>query len=107
MTNEFDYNYSPSSSPSPKNQFIENIIEIARKDEAIKATLPEIERFVEELFYHISKFSDDDLTFGRVAPITQNDIELGEYKVYEKELQYFNNLIKVLNRLFRISRGTI
>ena len=107
MANEFDYNYSPSSSPSPKNQFIENIIEIARKDEAIKATLPEIERFVEELFYHISKFSDDDLTFGRVAPITQNDIELGEYKVYEKELQYFNNLIKVLNRLFRISRGTI
>ncbi len=107
MTNEFDYNYSPSTSPSPKNQFIENIIEIARKDEAIKATLPEIERFVEELFYHISKFSDDDLTFGRIAPITQNDIGLGEYKVYEKELQYFNNLIKVLNRLFRISRGTI
>jgi hypothetical protein len=107
MANEFDYNYSPSSSPSPKNQFIENIIEIARKDEAIKATLPEIERFVEELFYHISKFSDDDLTFGRIAPITQGDIELGEYKVYEKELQYFNNLIKVLNRLFRISRGTI
>ena len=107
MANEFDYNYSPSTSPSPKNQFIENIIEIARKDEAIKATLPEIERFVEELFYHISKFSDDDLTFGRIAPITQSDIELGEYKVYEKELQYFNNLIKVLNRLFRISRGTI
>ncbi len=104
---EFDYRYTPSSSPSPKNQFIENIIEIARKDEAIKATLPEVERFVEELFYHISKFSDDDLTFGRIAPITKNDIELGEYQVHEKELHYFNNLIKVLNRLFRISRGTI
>jgi hypothetical protein len=104
---EFDYRYSPSSSPSPKNQFIENIIEIARKDEAIKATLPEIERFVEELFYHISKFSDDDLTYGRLAPITKNDIDIGDYQIYENEIQYFNNLIKVLNRLFRISRGTI
>jgi len=104
---EIDYRYSPSSSPSPKNQFIENIIEIARKDEAIKAALPEIERFVEELFYHISKFTDEDLTYGRITPITSEDIELGEYKVFESELQYFNNLIKVLNRLFRISRGTI
>ena len=104
---EIDYRYSPSSSPAPKNQFIENIIEIARKDEAMKASLPEIERFVEELFFHISKFSDDDLTYGRLTPITQKDIELGEYKIAENELQYFNNLIKVLNRLFRISRGTI
>jgi hypothetical protein len=107
MSNEFDYNHSPSSSPSPKNQFIENIIEIARKDEAIKATLPEIERFVEELFYHISKFSDDDLTFGRIAPVTDKDVDLGEYQISQSELRYFNNLIKILNRLFRISRGTI
>ena len=104
---EIDYRYSPSSSPSPKNQFIENIIEIARKDEAIKATLPEIERFVEELFYHISKFSDDDLTYGRIAFVTNEDVDLNEYKITKDELQYFNNLIKVLNRLFRISRGTI
>ena len=53
------------------------------------------------------KFSDDDLTYGRLTSITEKDIELGEYKVAESELQYFNNLIKVLNRLFRISRGTI
>jgi len=107
MANEFDYNYSPSTSPSPKNQFIQNIIEIARKDEAIKATLPEIERFVEELFYHISKFSDDDLTFGRIAFLNDDDVESNEYKITKNELQYFNNLVKALNRLFRISRGTL
>jgi len=104
---EIDYRYSPSPSPSPKNQFIENIIEIARKDEAIKATLPEIERFVEELFYHISKYSDDDLTYGRIAFVTIDEVDVGEYKISKDELQYFNNLIKVLNRLFRISRGTL
>ena len=104
---EIDYRYSPSPSPSPKNQFIENIIEIARKDEAIKATLPEIERFVEELFYHISKFSDDDLTYGRISFVTIDEVDVGEYKISKDELQYFNNLIKVLNRLFRISRGTL
>ena len=107
MSNEFDYSYIPSSSPSPKNQFIENIIEIARKDQAIMATLPEIERFVEELFYHISKFVDEDLTYGRIGLLTEEDIALEGYSISKDELKYFNNLIKILNRLFRISRGTI
>ena len=107
MSNEFDFSYTPSSSPSPKNQFIENIIEIARKDEAMLATLPEIERFVEELFYHISKFADEDLTYGRIGLLTEEDIALEGYSITKDELDYFNNLIKILNRLFRISRGTI
>lgn len=107
MSNEFDFSYTPSSSPSPKNQFIENIIEIARKDQAIMATLPEIERFVEELFYHISKFADDDLTYGRIGFLKEEDIVLEGYSITKDELKYFNNLIRILNRLFRISRGTI
>ena len=107
MSKEFNYNYSPSTSPSTKYQFIENIIEIAKKDKAILATQGETERIVEELFYHITKFSDDDLTFGKILFISDLDIESGEYNISKNEIPYFNNLIRILNRLFRISRGTL
>ena len=107
MTIEFETTNIPSNSPSTKNQLIENIIEIARKDEALKAYTPEIERIVEELFFHISKFSDDDLTFGKIKPLTENDIADGEYNLSMEEIKFFSNLIKILNRLFRISRGTL
>lgn len=107
MAPQFDSYNTPSASPSTKNQFIENLIEIARKDEAVKASQPEIERFVEELFYHISKFNDDDLSQGKITFITKSEIESGEYSVTNEEIPYFNNLIRILNRLFRISRGTL
>jgi len=107
MTIEFDKQNIPSTSPSTQNQLIENIIEIARKDEAIKAYTPEIERIVEELFFHISKFSDDDLTFGKITPLNESDINSGDYNLSIEEIKFFNNLIRILNRLFRISRGTL
>lgn len=107
MTVEFEKNNIPSNSPSTKNQLIENIIEIARKDEALKAYTPEIERIVEDLFFHISKFSDDDLTFGKITPLNESDIDDGQYNLSVDEIKFFNNLIKILNRLFRISRGTL
>ncbi|MFM7702206.1 MAG: hypothetical protein ACKO6C_01930 [Alphaproteobacteria bacterium] len=107
MTIEIESNNIPSNSPSTKNQLIENIIEIARKDEALKAYTPEIERIVEELFFHISKFSDDDLTFGKITPLNEGDINSGDYNLSIEEIKFFNNLIRILKRLFRSSRGTL
>lgn len=107
MSKEISYDHFPSSSPSTKYQFIENIIEIAKKDRATIATQAETERIVEELFYHITKFSDDDLTFGKISLISDAEIDSGEYNIYKIEIPYFNNLVRILNRLFRISRGTL
>ena len=98
---------NPSSSPSTKNKLIQNLIEIATKEHIYNSSLPDIEKFVEELFYHISKYSDEDLTFGKIGFVAKEEILSGEYQIELNEVDYFNNLVKVLNRLFRISRGTL
>lgn len=98
---------NPSSSPSTKNKLIQNLIEIATKEHLNNSNLPHIEKFVEELFYHISKYSDEDLTYGKIGSVLEEEILSGEYQIELNEVDYFNNLVKVLNRLFRISRGTL
>jgi len=105
LFNSFD---SPSSNPSTtKGAEIESILEIFRKEEAIRASQPSIEKFVEELFYHISKFSDETISNGKISQINESEINVGDYRIEPDELPFINNSIRILNRLFKISHGKI
>ena len=97
-------------SPAPltlKGIEIDSLIGILRKEEAIKASQQSIEKFVEELFFHISKFSDETLSDGKIPQINEKEINDGDYRIEPNELPFINNSIRILNRLFRISHGKI
>jgi hypothetical protein len=85
-----------------RKKIINNLIEISKKDQESKNSIFKIEMLMEELFYHIAKFSDDELKNGKIRQLTESDIASGEYNITIKDLAYFNDLVIVLNKLFKI-----
>ena len=103
MVNNFNNTENKESSNIlARKKIIENLIEISKKNQESRSSLPKIEMLMEELFYHIAKFSDDQLKNGEILLLTENDLASGEYNITIKDLAYFNDLVIVLNKLFKI-----
>ena len=57
-----------------------------------------------ELFFHIYRFDEQEITNGNILSLTKQELADG-YNLDHNELRYFNVLIKILNNLFYFSRN--
>ena len=95
----------PSTKPKTKYLYwpIE-LINLAKKQEALNAISEQTEALIEELFFHIYRFDEQEITNGNILSLTKQELADG-YNLDHNELRYFNVLIKILNNLFYFSRN--
>ena len=80
------------------------LVNLARKQEALQAISQQTEALIEELFFHIYRFEEQEITKGNITILTAAELTEG-YNLHESEISYFNILIKILNNLFYLSRN--
>lgn len=80
------------------------LINLAKKQEALQGISQQTEALIEELFFHIYRFDEQQITEGNLALLTKSQLAEG-YNLQESEISYFNVLIKILNNLFYFSRN--
>ena len=86
----------------PKTKYLDwpiELINLAKKQEALNAISEQTEALIEELFFHIYRFDEQEITNGNILSLTKQELADG-YNLDHNELRYFNVLIKILNNLF-------
>ncbi len=102
MTN---YLEKPSTKTSAKYlDWPIELINLAKKQEALQAISKQTEALIEELFFHIYRFDEQEITKGNMSLLTKSELTEG-YNLHQSEISYFNVLIKILNNLFYFSRN--
>ncbi len=94
-------------STKPKTKYLDwpiELINLAKKQEALNAISEQTEVLIEELFFHIYRFDEQEITNGNILSLTKQELADG-YNLDHNELRYFNVLIKILNNLFYFSRN--
>jgi hypothetical protein len=96
---------TPSTEPATKYlDWPIELINLAKKQEALNGISQQTEALIEELFFHIYRFDEQEITNGTILPLQPEQLAEG-YNLHHSDLRYFNILIKILNNLFYFSRN--
>jgi hypothetical protein len=90
----------------PQTKYLDwpvELVNLAKKQEAIEGIRIYTETLIEELFFHIYRFEENELNQGSIPKLAESDLENG-YNICKADVSYFNILIKIINNLFYISR---
>ena len=99
------HDQKPSTSPKAieSSSLLDIIKQAVRIKNIYDQKKPETEKLIEELFFHISSFNDQDVYFGNIEML--KDSQIKDYNISSEKLPEFNNSIRIINRLFQISHG--